>query len=71
MHNIHLACECNSQGSTKEDGSPCFDKCCNDDGSCQCKRGYAGLDCNNCSGGFYVSNITSGDEKICSGEQTQ
>ena len=66
-----LACECNSQGSTKEDGSPCFNKCCNDDGSCQCKTGYIGLNCNNCNSGFYVSSITSGDEKTCSGEESK
>ena len=62
---------CNSQGSTKEDGSPCLDKCCNDDGSCQCKMGYTGSNCNSCNDGYYVSNITNGDEKTCSGEKNK
>ena len=45
---FHLACECNSQGSTRYDGSACFKKCCNDNGSCTCKMGYIGDKCNDC-----------------------
>ena len=58
-------CKCNSLGSTKNDGSPCFGKCCNDDNTCKCKIGYIGNDCNECDNGYIVSNITNG-EKTCS-----
>ena len=63
-------CKCNSQGSTKNDGSPCFGKCCNDDNTCKCRIGYIGSDCNECDNGYYVSNITNG-EKTCSGTVTK
>ena len=66
---LFLACDCNSQGSTKDDGSTCFGKCCNDNGSCRCKLGYIGSDCNQCDAGYYETNIIN-EEKTCSGEQT-
>ena len=63
---IYLACECNSQGSIRHDGSPCYNKCCNDNGSCTCKKGYTGDKCNDCDEGYYeVDNING--EIICSG----
>ena len=65
---MNLACECNSQGSTKDDGSLCYEKCCNDDKSCQCKKGYNGNYCNNCDEGYFANNVTNGNEKTCSGD---
>ena len=65
----NLACKCNSLGSTRNDDRPCFGKCCNDDGSCKCKIGYTGSQCNECDNGYYATNITDG-EKSCSGTAT-
>ena len=58
-------CSCNSLGSTKNDDSPCFGKCCNDDNSCKCRIGYIGSNCNQCDIGYYVTNVTNG-ENTCS-----
>ena len=63
-----LACTCNSQGSTKHDDSACENKCCNLDGSCKCKAGYSGNDCNTCEVGYYVSATVNGDNS-CTGEE--
>ena len=67
---ILLVCLCNSIGSTKSDGSSCNNKCCNDNGSCHCKLGYVGENCNKCDSEYYVSSITNG-EVTCSGEWLQ
>ena len=60
-------CICNSIGSTKDDGSLCNHKCCNDDGSCTCIMGYVGDDCNTCDSEYYVSFNFNG-ENTCEGE---
>ena len=63
---LHLACICNSIGSTKSDDTACDNKCCNDDGSCKCSEGYSGDDCNICDSGYYVSDTVNG-ENTCTG----
>ena len=66
---LWLGCNCNNQGSTKTDGSNCTSKCCDDDGSCQCKSGYAGESCNKCLPGYHVSAIIN-SEVTCDGLYT-
>ena len=66
---LWLGCNCNNQGSTKTDGSNCTSKCCDDDGSCQCKSGYAGESCNKCLPGYHVSAIAN-SEVTCDGLYT-
>ena len=68
---LFLECTCNVAGTTRIDNSNCTDKadCCNDDGSCNCKPGYTGNDCENCNkdNGYIISNVING-EKICERE---
>ena len=58
---------CNSKGSVKSDNTKCTDKCCNNDGTCTCMPGYNGKNCQNCTEGYFISDVVDGD-KICSGE---
>ena len=60
-----LGCMCNSKGSTKADNSVCANKCCNDDGTCKCKPGYSGTDCNNCKDGYFASHIDENGQITC------
>ena len=64
--NTILECICNSLGSIKSDNSACDNKCCDDDGSCNCAAGYSGNDCNSCDTGYYVSDTVS-NENTCTG----
>ena len=51
----------------KSDNSACDNKCCDDDGSCNCAAGYSGNDCNSCDTGYYVSDTVS-NENTCTGK---
>ena len=51
----------------KYDNSKCTDKCCNNDGTCTCKPGYNGNNCQNCTEGYIISDVVDGD-KICTCE---
>ena len=52
-------------GSTKNNDAECDEKCCNPDGSCKCKTGYASTDCNSCADGYYAVMTTTNGENKC------
>ena len=60
-------CTCNSKGSIKYDNSECTGKCCNNDGTCTCKPGYTGSNCQNCQGGYILLDVVD-NEKNCTSE---
>ena len=68
---IFLECTCNIAGTTKIDNTSCTEKvdCCNEDGTCTCKPGYTGKECENCNtdNGYILSDVING-EKLCERE---
>ena len=64
---ISLECTCNSIGAAKIDNSNCTKNCCNSNGSCTCKPGYIGMECQDCDNGYILLDDMNGD-KICSCE---
>ena len=61
------ACTCSSIGSVKSDYSECTDKCCNNDGTCTCRPGYTGSNCQDCQEGYILLDVVD-NEKNCTGE---
>ena len=69
---LSLACKCNSKGTQATRNVLHFiyqgdSNSCNT-GSCTCRIGYKGTDCNTCEVGYYVSSFQNG-ENVCTSKK--